>query len=207
MMKREDVSKWFVATIVSIVTFVGCSDASTAPEAAFAQRLVGSYERVSTVPAPDGSTAYLRVSLTIEASESPTTVIQSLTTEAFFDEALTQRVLEYESVGPCEVVGQSSIPGGFEVDCTNTSSVLTVFETDPALIEGLGFEDCGLTAGVPRDVSDGCAAPTFIVSNCVDQDVFALSEDGGSFQWGDQSQNRCVRRSTELEPSAFDRIP
>jgi hypothetical protein len=207
-MKYKELGKWIVATIVSTMGLVGCSDdASTAPEASFARRLIGSYERISTVPAPDGSTAYLLLSLTIEQSESSTTVIQSLKTEAFFDEALTQRVLEYVSVGPCEVVGQSSIPGGFEVDCTNTSSVLTVYATDPALIQGLGFEDCDLTAGVPRDVSDGCAAPTFAVSNCVDQDVFALSADGSMFMWGDQSQDRCVRRTTDLEPEAFDRIP
>jgi hypothetical protein len=37
-------------------------------------------------------------------------------------------------------------------------------------------------------------------------DVFALSEDGDEFQWGDQSQDRCVRRTTDLEEAAFDRV-
>jgi len=196
-----------VVVAVSATVAVACSNSDEAtPEEAFASRLVGTFERVSPVPAPDGSTAYLRQILTIEGSESAETITQALTTEAYFDEELTQQVLAYDSVGPCEVVKASSIPLGFEVDCTNDSSILTVFTGDPALLEGLGFDDCDLTEGVPKDVSDGCAAPTFRVSDCVDQDVFALSEDGTEFLWGDQSQDRCVRRTTDLEPQAFARV-
>ncbi len=178
----------------------------TRAEETFAQRLVGRYERVSPVAAPGGGTAYLRQTLTVESAPSPDTVTQGLTTEAFFDQALTQRVLKYDSKGPCKVLRRSSISGGFEVDCTNSSSVLTVFTTDAALLRGLGLDDCNLTAGVPKDVSNGCAAPTFLVSACVDQDVFALSDDGKKFFWGDQTQDRCVRRSTELEPDSLRRV-
>jgi hypothetical protein len=199
--------------IVSSVAFgIGCPtqapDESTTPsdEATFAEKLIGSYERVSPTPAPDGSTAYLLQTVTIEAGDSPTTFQQVLTTEAFFDEALTEQVLKYESVGPCEVVRPSSIQGGFEVDCTNDDSILTAYVVDPGLLQGLGIDDCNLTAGVPQDVSNGCAAPTFQVSACVDMDVFALSEDGDEFQWGDQSQDRCVRRTTDLEEAAFGRV-
>lgn len=193
---------------IASVAIIGCStDADPTPEAAHAERLIGTYERVSPVPAPDGSTAYLLQTVELEGSTSPNTITQRLSTEAFFDEGLTQQVLEYESVGPCEVMRPSSIPGGFEVDCTNDSSTLTVFETDPGLLQGLGIDDCGLTAGEPKDVSNGCAAPTFQVSACVDMDVFALSEDGKEFLWGDQSQDRCVRRTTDLEPDGFDRVP
>jgi hypothetical protein len=178
----------------------------TGAEAAFAQRLVGQYARVTPVPAPGGGTAYLRQTLDIRASEAHETVFQAMTTEAFFDEALTQRVLKYDSEGPCEVVGPSSIPRGFEVNCTNDTSFLTAYVMDPGLLQGLGIDDCDLVAGEPKDVSNGCAAPTFQVSACVDQDVFALSEDGSAFQWGDQTQDRCAKRSTELEPEAFERV-
>ena len=210
-MNKIEKVKSIVAAIVSTLGAVACGPVEPAenevsPEAAFAQRLVGTYERVSPVPAPDGSTAYLRITLTIAASGTPEIVTQGLTTDVFFDEALTEQVINYESVGPCEVLRPSSIPNGFEVDCTNDSSILTVFTTDPGLMQALGFDDCELTAGEPKDVSDGCAAPTFVVSNCVDQDVFALSEDGTEFLWGDQAQDRCVRRTTELEPDAFVRL-
>ena len=207
MDNRTCVANVFFAMVVSTVGVVGCGDdPGTTPEAAFAQRLIGTFERVSPVPAPDGSTAYLLQTVLFEASDSPNTVIQTLTTEAYFDEGLTERVLQYVSVGPCEVVGPSSIAGGFEVDCTNDTSVLTVFVTDEALLQGLGLDDCDLSAGVPQDVSNGCAAPTFQVSDCVDQDVFALSEDGTEFMWGDQSVDRCAQRTTELEPDAFERV-
>ncbi len=93
------------------------------------------------------------------------------------------------------------------MNCTNDTSFLTVFVTEPALLEGLGIDDCNLTAGVPRDVSDGCAAPTFRFTDCVDQDVFYLSADGSRFQWGDQTVDHCEDRPTELEPEAFERIP
>lgn len=194
-----------VALVVTAMGVVACGDGTSAEED-FAQRLTGKYQRLSPVPAPGGGTAYLRQTLTIEASPSPDTVTQTLTTEAFLDQALTQQVLKYDSKGPCKVARPSAIPGGFEVDCTNDSSILTVFTTNPDLLQGLGLDDCGLTSGVPKDVSNGCAAPTFQVSACVDQDVFALSGDGRRFSWGDQTQDRCVRRSTELEPDVFDRI-
>jgi hypothetical protein len=144
--------------------------------------------------------------MSIEGSTSSGTVTQALTTEAFFDQALTQQVLKYDSKGPCKVVRPSSIPQGFEVDCTNDSSTLTAYVTNPGLLGGLGIDDCNLTAGVPKDVSNGCAAPTFQVSACVDQDVFALSVDGKMFKWGVQAENRCVRRTTELEPDGFARV-
>jgi len=200
--------KTYVSAILGAALVVaGCSSgAESSPEATFAKELIGTYERVAPVPAPDGSTAYLRQIVAVSASDSPNTVTQTLTTEAFFDEELTQAVLKYDSVGPCVIVQPSSIPGGFEVDCTNDSSTLTAFVTEPALLEGLGIDDCNLTAGEPADVSNGCAAPTFVVSNCVDMDVFALSEDGANFSWGDQTQNRCERRSTELEPESFQRV-
>ena len=200
-------AKHIVAVIVSAMGLAACGGGSAVrPEEAFAQRLMGKYVRVSTVPAPGGGTAYLRQTVTIEPSPVWDTVVQTLTTEAFFDQALTQRVLKYDSKGPCKVARPSSIPAGFEVDCTNDSSILTAFVTTPALLQGLGIDDCNLSAGVPKNVSNGCAAPTFQVSACVDLDVFALSDDGNKFRWGDQSQDRCVRRTTELEPSAFDRI-
>jgi len=196
-----------IVAAVSAVGVAACGGGNdTSPEEVFAQRLVGKYERVSPVPAPGGATAYLRQTVTLERSSSGAVVTQGLTTEAFFDQALTQRVLKYDSKGPCKVVRPSSIPTGFEVDCTNDTSILTAFVTDPGLMSGLGLDDCNLEAGVPKDVSNGCAAPTFLVSACVDQDVFALSADGRRFSWGDQAQDRCVRRSTELEPSTFARV-
>ena len=210
-MNRIKQVKSIVTAIVSTLGAVACgpvepAEKEVSPEASFAQRLVGTYERVAPVPAPDGSTAYLRNTLTITVSESPEIVTQSLTSDVFFDEALTEQVLSYESVGPCEVLRPSSIPDGFEVNCTNDSSLLTVFTTDPGLIQALGFDDCELTTGVPKDVSDGCAAPTFRFANCVDQDVFALSGDGTEFLWGDQTIDHCVERPTELEPAPFVRL-
>jgi hypothetical protein len=195
------------ATVVSTVGLTGCGDSGKSAEATFAQRLEGTFKRVAPVPAPGGNTAYLAQTLLIEDSEEPNTVTQSLTAEAFFDQALTQRVLKYDSKGPCKVIRKSTVPGAFDVDCTNDSSFLTVFQTDPALLQGLGIDDCNLTEGVAKDISNGCAAPTFQVSACADQDIFWLSEDGKKFMWGDYSPDRCVKRPTALDPEAFDRLP
>ena len=204
-MGTHSLGKSVIAAALAALGLAACGGGTTLEEA-FAQRLIGKYERVSPVPAPGGGTAYLRQTISIEGSTSSGTVTQALTTEAFFDQALTQQVLKYDSKGPCKVVRPSSIPQGFEVDCTNDSSTLTAYVTNPGLLGGLGIDDCNLTAGVPKDVSNGCAAPTFLVSACVDQDVFALSVDGKMFKWGVQAENRCVRRTTELEPDGFARV-
>jgi hypothetical protein len=201
-----------IFTLILPVTWTAACDTdashhATSPEAAFARRLLGQYMRVSPVPAPGGGTAYLREIVTIEGTETPSVVLESFTMEAFFDEALTVRVFKYDSKGPCEVVGPSELPGGFGVDCTNDTSFLTAFVMDPGLLQALGFDDCDLVEGEPKDVSNGCAAPTFRFTDCTDQDVFALSEDGSAFQWGDQTQDHCAKRSTELEAEAFERIP
>jgi hypothetical protein len=193
----------------AIGTVAGDSEAhhdDTRPEVTFARRLVGQYARISAVPAPGGGTAYLRETVTIEDTDTPSVVLESFTMEAFFDEALTARVFKYDSKGPCEVVGPSELPGAFGVDCTNDTSFLTAWVMDPGLLQALGFDDCDLVEGEPKDVSNGCAAPTFRFTDCVDQDVFALSEDGSAFQWGDQTQDHCVKRSTALEPEAFNRL-
>ncbi len=89
---------YLLAMAIPTLAIVGCTeDEETSPEdtsaeATFAKRLVGTFVRVSPVPAPDGSTAYLRPTITLEASDSPTTAIQSLSTEAFFDDSNSEVV-------------------------------------------------------------------------------------------------------------------
>ena len=166
-----------------------------APGEEFSRRVQGSFVRVAPVPAPGGGTAYLRETLIFSG------VNGVLRTEAYLDEALTQRVFVYESSGPYVVRGVSALfPEGYDLDLTNDTALLTVELDDPNLIAALGFDDCELEIGVAKDVTNGCAAPTFRFTACVDMDVFVLSADDRTFRWGDSTIDHCVTRPTTLDP-------
>jgi len=182
----------------------GGSGGVESPEAAFADRLLGSFSRVAPVDAPGGGTAYLRQTVTFTGP--PDALIEGLSTEAFLDEALTESIFLYESAGPCIVLGLSAaVAGAFEVNLTNDTSQLTINTEDDALVAALGFDDCNLELGVRGDVSNGCAGPTLNVAACVDQDIFALSDEDRLFSWGDETVDHCLMRPQALAPVPFER--
>jgi hypothetical protein len=173
-------------------------------EAQFAARLLGSFTRVMPVDAPGGGTAYLRQTVTFDGP--PDALIEGVRTEAFLDEALTESVFVYESAGPCVVLRPSAaVAGAFEVDLTNDTSELTINTEDESLVAALGLDDCNLEVGVAGDISNGCGAPTFRVTDCVDQDIFALQDGDNSFWWGDQTIDHCLMRPETLEGVPFER--
>ncbi len=89
---------------------------------------------------------------------------------------------------------------------TDLASWITPYVNNPQLFEQIGLDDCGLVAGVQRDVStDNCGAPLFPFRHCPLLDFVEVVNDRMTF--GDPRQgDRCEQRPTRYEAWSFERV-
>lgn len=160
------------------------------------ERMIGTWVQDSTPFALEEGTVYVRQAVVIDAAD------ETLKVEVFADQALEQPLFTYDSSGPYTLVGPSKrVSGAFAIDLVNTSSTITAFADAPELFEPTGLDDCGLRVGVPVDVSNGCAAPLFSVSDCVDLDLIAVT--GRELRFGAEGTDRCVQRPVALADEPY----
>jgi len=97
--------------------------------------------------------------------------------------------IDYE--GPYEITGPSSVlPGAFNGTFAFAEKHLTLLTDDPAVIEGLGFQDCGLQLGIKTDVSEmGCSFVESVEECPADYDLISI-EDGILYP-GRRTDNMC----------------
>jgi hypothetical protein len=124
--------------------------------------------------------------------------------DVYLDEALTQKLMTYRSSGPYQPKGPSSVvQGALEVDMTNDSDFITLHQDAPDMLKAAGLDDCNLVVGKEVDVGNGCAAPIFTASRCVDQDLIQVQ--GDVLRLGSQNVDHCKERPTTLGPP-FTRV-
>ena len=164
--------------------------------ASFKARALGRYE-TPILPAPGGTNGFVRSRVTFND------IVEYVEIEAYLDEGGTMPLFRYQSLGPYVVVGMTDgATNTWDVDLQNTASLLTLLsEPPPGILEALGIDSCPLEIGVPYDVSDGCAAALFAVTDCVDMDIVQASAQGVAF--GQPGTDRCVERPTTVG----DRLP
>ncbi|CAN5898063.1 hypothetical protein BH24DEI2_BH24DEI2_24870 [soil metagenome] len=159
-------------------------------------RISGTWVQDSVPFTLEDGTVYVRQTVVIDSAN------ETLKVEVFADQSLEQPLLTYDSSGPYTLVGPSqTVSGAFSINLVNTSSTITAFMDVPALFEATGMDDCGLSVGVAVDVSDGCAAPLFSVSDCVDLDLIAVT--GNELRFGAEGTNRCVQRPVKLADEPY----
>lgn len=66
----------------------------------------------------------------------------------------------------------------------------------PDVFASLGLDDCPLELGRPVDITGGCGAPLFAVTDCVDHDLVRV--DGDGIRFGAPGDDRCTTRPSEL---------
>lgn len=181
---------------VIVVTAAASGWAQPAATLDIKERMIGTWVQDSTPFTNEAGTVYVRQTVVIGAAD------ETLKIEVFADQALEQPLLAYDSSGPYTLVGPSKrVSGVFAINLVNTSSTITAFADAPELFEVTGLDDCGLSVGVPVDVSNGCAAPLFSVTDCVDLDLIAVT--GKELRFGAEGTNRCVQRPVELADEPY----
>ena len=138
--------------LVAALAAVGCAGDDDAAEE-FTGRARGAWRLERVQDSPVGP-AYIVQTITLTDRR------ESLRVQAYADPGKTIPLLAYESSGPYEVVGASAtIADAFELELQNETSMLTAYVVDPAFLSAVGLDDCGLAAGQPTDISNGCGAP------------------------------------------------
>lgn len=169
---------------------------------AFLAEAEGTWGAVANPVSTPGGDAFVRATLGVNART------ESVLVEVFADPDLQIPLFTYDSSGPYDIVGASSVvPGAWDINLRNESSLLTAFVDDPQLFASLGLDDCNLVVGEPVDVGDGCARPTFSVSDCIDHDIFAVVDN--AIFTGEANTDRCTPagRPTALAADGLPRAP
>ncbi len=180
--------------VTAIAAAIGWAQPSAAVD--IEERIIGTWVQDSVPFTLEDMTFYVRQTVVIDAAS------ETLKVEVFTDQSLEQPLFTYNSTGPYTLAGPSkAVPEAFNIDLVNTSSMITIFTDAPALFEASGLDDCGLIVDRPVDVSDGCAAPLFNVSDCVDLDLIAVT--GDELRFGASGTDRCVQRPGELAEQPF----
>ena len=197
---RSTASALHVAlALVAALAAAGCAGDDDAAEE-FAERARGAW-RLERVQDSSVGPAYIVQTITLTDRR------ESLLMQAFADPGKTIPLLAYESSGPYEVVGESAtISDAFELELQNETSMLTAYVVDPAFLNAIGLDDCGLAAGQPTDISNGCGAPIFSVTDCIDLDLFQVARGGTELRTGAPGVDRCVERPAALEPVPYLRV-
>ena len=162
------------------------------------EHLVGTWiqDSVPFTVESENTTVYVRQTVVFNVTD------ETIKVEVFADQALEQPLFAYNSTGPYTLIGPSeAVPEAFDINLVNTSSTITAFVDAPALFEATDLADCGLTVGLPVDVSNGCAAPLFSVSDCVDLELIAVT--GNELRFGAEGTDRCVQRPVKLADEPY----
>lgn len=185
-----------------LILSISCLTASAALAGPPLESFLGTWvgPDLEPTPAPDGSTAYLRRSVTF------TPDLESLQLEVFADAEATQRLFTYQSSEPYAFgPASAAVPGAWEIDLTNDSSLVTIHVDAPELWQGINLGACPLVIGTPVEISGCASGPPFNSSGCVDMDLLNVTEI--QLRFGNQETDRCEERPTELDEAVYVRAP
>jgi hypothetical protein len=101
--------------------------------------------------------------------------------EAVFynDEKLTTPLLSFKAEGPYRLGDASSVViGARNAVFSFSKKSLTLFSSDPAIIERFNLANCNLVIGVPKDISlSGCSIFTSIAQCAQEYDLVVIEND------------------------------
>lgn len=147
-----------------------------------------------------GASAFLRQTVIF------TNALQHIQAEVFADAQGTVPIFTYASSGPYKTVGASQvIDGAINLELVNDTSQVTIFMDVPELMAAVGMGECELVVGKAVDVTDCISGPPFLVTDCTDLDLVLVDENETRLRFGDQSVDRCVKRPTVLDATAFSK--
>lgn len=125
-----------------------------------------------------------------------------ITSTAYLDRELTIPVLIYKSVGPFEILQESSLfPNTWEADFGNTDQTLELTTDDSEILALFGFESCGITEiGVVYSINDGCSIfPS--ITECVEKDIIQVAD--GQLRFGTRTLDICEVRVETLQDTFY----
>ncbi|MBP2833751.1 hypothetical protein J8281_16265 [Aquimarina sp. U1-2] len=195
----------FLITIV-VLLCISCNsddDGSNAnPEAEVVAQLQGTWisSETTVFPIADPDSPFAQAYLDeFFVFDGETNRIRST---AYADEALTQPILVYESVGPFTILRESDLyEETWEADFGNTSQTLELLTSDPEILNVFGFENCGITeTGIVYNINEGCSIFPGI-DDCIERDIIQVSN--GRLRFGVRTEDICEVRVTVLQDKFY----
>ena len=177
--------------------------ALAAPLAALAdaspqEALIGSWTTPLAEQSAGGSSAHVRERIVF----GPATNTVSI--EAFADEAGTVPLFTYASTGPYEITGPSeAVPGAWMLDARNSASTFTVFAPAPEVWAALNLGGCAFETGVPLEIAGCVAGPPFNAARCLELDLVHVK--GDALRLGARDVDRCETRPDALGETLYRR--
>lgn len=123
------------------------------------------------------------------------------------DPQMTMRTFQFRTGGDYRV-GAAGPDGSFQTDFDEDWKRVTLFLTDPAIVQAFGMAECGLTPNLEHDISvSGCAAWQPVAVCGTDHDL--LKAEGDALQFGVRpaDNDMCTpdKRPTALLPAVLQR--
>lgn len=144
------------------------------------------------------ATAYVRERLEFGATTN------TISIEAFADEAAEVPLFTYASSGPYRIEGPSPVvAGAYLLDAENEMTTVTIFADAPDLWAALNLDACPLEIGVAVPIKDCVTGPPLNAAQCVEMDLVAVSEDG--LRLAARDTDRCVERPDSMGDTLYIR--
>jgi|GEM_PF-3071940 len=132
----------------------------------------------------------------------------SLVMTAYGDPAGTVKLFDFRAEGPYTIGEMATTTGTSTADLYNAvfefdTKQLTLYSTDPAVVNGFGFSACNLKVGSTTDVSaTGCSFIPSVAACGQEYDLVAVTDEGLRLGARPADNNMCTedKRPTALGP-------